>query len=359
MSAIRLVAFAVVLALSAGCPPAASGASGGGTGASGGGAGAGGGGAAGGGQSGGGAGGAAGGSSGGGSAGGGAAGGGSADGGVEGVELMTALAGLWQGAATQTPLGSFPQMTVDFRPVGGTFLFGQTETDSANSLRFGFSIETYGGRDVLAYRNGGYFQGVLRDTRTALQSVDPVSRTYQFCAVPQGCGYLDARWRLDTADQLTFDVKVRGAQHLLWTAVRKQTRAVPSPFPSTLASQGDGSRPWPTLGTVRANVSWSAPLSKQATVWVQLSTTPCAPTFQCFPSRLFSSTVDAGVTQVSMTLRDVHAGSYSTFAVVDRNQDLATTHAAGSGDGIATDQPLTVPDAGEGLVTLPVTYEVP
>ncbi len=115
------------------------------------------------------------------------------DGGIVGLELLAKLPGLWSGPATMTPLGTFPMMNFDLRPVDGQFVFGQAELDADETLRFGFSVETYGGQNVLAYRNGGFFGGVLRDTRTAL--VDTDGGTWRFCYVGDGgCSYLDARF---------------------------------------------------------------------------------------------------------------------------------------------------------------------
>jgi len=108
------------------------------------------------------------------------------DAGVAGTGLFTRLAGLWSGPASMTPLGNFPVMSVDFRGVGAGFLFGQTDLDLANTLRFGFSIETHGA-DVVAYRNGGFFGGVLRDTRTRLLEADDTTGRYRFCSVDRGC----------------------------------------------------------------------------------------------------------------------------------------------------------------------------
>lgn len=282
-----------------------------------------------------------------------------ADAGVAGVELMTRLAGLWVGPARMTPLGDFPIMYMDFRPVGPGFLFAQADLDVADNLRFGLSIETYGGADVLAYRNGGLFQGVLRDSRTKLVESDDAAGRYRFCSVPQGCAYLDATFTFSGPNDLVFDTKVRGTQHVLWTAQRRETRTVPAPFPATLASLGDGAAPWPAMATVQTTVRWASPLTQAGTVWVLLTTTNCAPTFTCVASRSLRVEAAAGATSATLTLQAVHAGDYRLTAVVDRTRMFGTRLAPASGDSLAVDQAVTVPASGQVSPDVLVAYTLP
>jgi hypothetical protein len=284
-------------------------------------------------------------------------GGGASDGGVEGVELFGKLAGLWSGPATMTPLGNFPVMNFDLRPVDGQFVFGQSDLDAANTLRFGFSIETYGDRDVLAYRNGGFFQGVLRDSRTALVETD--GGTYRFCFVGDaGCGYIDARFTVAGA-QLTLDTKVRGNQHVLWNATRDETRTVPTPFPSDTASRGDGGAPWPAMASVQVTANFGLTLAAPANVWVLLTTTPCFPTFGCRASRAVMTSAALGDSSATLTVPTVHAGAYKATVLLDLDRNFATARAPNTGDRIAVDQDLTVPASGTANLTATTSFAVP
>jgi len=286
-------------------------------------------------------------------------GGGTPDAGVAGLSLMTRLAGLWVGPASMTPLGDFPVMFMDFRPVGDGFLFAQADMDASNTLRFGLSIETYDGVDVLAYRNGGYFQGVLRDSRTRLVEADEAAGRYRFCSVTQGCGYIDATFRFTGPNDLVFDTLVRGRQHVLWNAQRRETRTVPTPFPSTLASMGDGTAPWPAMASVQATVRWATPLTQGGVVWVLLTTTPCAPTFSCVVSRSLRVDAAAGATSAVLTIPTVHAGDYRLTAVVDRQGTFGATRAPRSGDSLAVDQLVSVPSAGQVTPDVLAGYTLP
>ena len=143
--------------------------------------------------------------------------------------------------------GQLSGSTFDLRPVEGQFVFGQAEVDAADTLRFGFSIETYGGY-ALAFRNGGYFQARPRDSRTALQDSD--GGTWRFCSVGDGgCAYIDARFTV-TGSALQLDTHVKNAPHLYWNATKQEPAHAGPGFPTDTASRGDGSAPRPMLANV-------------------------------------------------------------------------------------------------------------
>lgn len=277
---------------------------------------------------------------------------------IVGLDLMTRLAGLWTGPATMTPLGTFEPMNMDLRAADGHMLFSRADLDAENSLRFGFVIETHGGQDVLVYRNGGYFQGVLRDSRTALVEHVPVDAqgqgSWRFCSVTaEGCNYIDARFELDDADHLVFDVKVKGQQHVYWLAERIETRTLPDPFPVDTSSQGPGDAPFPAMPTLRTTVSWQDPLTEAADVWVFLSVNICPLMGLCDFSRSLRGTAEVGATSIELVHDQIHAGSYRGNAVLDRDRNLEATLFPGSGDAVTIpNQSVTVDPMGESTVQL-------
>lgn len=278
--------------------------------------------------------------------------------GPSGLGVLQRVAGLWSGPATSTPLGDLPIMYMDLRAADPHVLFGRADLSAGNSLRFAFSIETLGGKDTLVYRNGGYFQGVLRDSRAVLMSADDSAGAYRFCAAPRGCGYIDASFRFSAPDRLVLDVKVKEAQHLLWTARRLEPRPLPSPFPADLSSRGPGDAPFPPLPTLRAAVTWTAPLAADADVWLVLSTSDCSLAASCAISRSFLAPAPAGSTRADIALEQIHPGSYKALAVLDRNRNLRTSPIPDSRDGVTLpNTPLTIPS--EGAVTLPIIYDLP
>ncbi len=278
---------------------------------------------------------------------------------LAGVELMTRLAGLWTGPATMTVLGDFPRMNFDMRAATPHLLFGRVDLDPFNSLRFALSIETHAGADVLVFRNGGQFMGLDRDTRTRLVEHDEPTGHYRFCAIDEGCDYIDAVFTI-TGDHLVLDVDVKGAPHLLWDATRAEPRDLPDPFPVDLASQGPGDAPFPPMPSLRTTITWAEPLAAEADVWAIVTTQPCDLQLQCTHSRSLKTTAPAGATSAELVLTQIHPGAYQLNAILDRNQNLPTTIAPDSGDGVAApNKPFTVAATGETGVSTAIAFEFP
>lgn len=277
---------------------------------------------------------------------------------VAGLELMTHLAGLWSGPVSMTPLGTFEPMNMDLRPADGHVLFSRADLDAANSLRFAFAIETHAGQDALVYRNGGYFLGMLRDSRTVLIEHTPLDAegrgSWRFCSVTaEGCDYIDATFEFDDADQLVFDVKVQGEQHVYWLAERLETRSLPDPFPIDESSRGPGDAPFPPMPTLRTTVSWQDPLLAPADVWVFLSTVDCPLMGICDFSRSLRGTAEIGATSIELVHDQIHAGSYRGNALLDRDQNLESSMFPGDGDAVTLpNQAVTIAADGESTVEL-------
>ncbi|HEY4221683.1 MAG TPA: hypothetical protein VGO62_10075 [Myxococcota bacterium] len=269
---------------------------------------------------------------------------------TDAVAIFPQLVGLWTGPATQTPLGDFPVMNMDLRDTDGTTLFSRTDLDAGNSLRFAFAIEDHNG-PLLVFRNGGLFQGILRDSRTGL--VGKSGNAWHFCSLERGCDYIDATWTLD-GDEITLQANVLKAQHLTWTATRAETRDLPSTYPSTLTPI-EPSSDFPPLATLALTVSYPA-LAADADVWVFLSTSSCGQTFACTISRQIRSDAASGGTTTVASFDQLHPGSYDVNVLLDRDRNFITTLRPGSGDGVAIpDQPIDVDGAATGSSSIVFT----
>jgi hypothetical protein len=265
---------------------------------------------------------------------------------VAGLELLPRLAGLWSGTASMTPLGTFKLMNMDMRAASGQVLFSRADLDALNSLRFAFEVEAPGGVPTLVYRNGGYFLGMLRDSRTAL--VEQGGDSWRFCSTgAQGCDYIDARWTFSGPDALVFDVKVKGAQHVYWEATRKEPRTLPEPFPvdlNPLASDAE----FPPMPTLKVDVGWAPALAQDGEVWVIVTTEDCDLQLKCTHSRSLRAAASAGATSATLTLEQIHPGPYKLNVILDRNGNLATTLYPDKGDGVGgLNQDFTVAPTGE------------
>ncbi len=268
---------------------------------------------------------------------------------VAGLELLPRLAGLWSGPASMTPLGTFNMMNMDLRAASGQVLFARADLDPLNSLRFAFEVEAPGGVPTLVYRNGGYFLGLLRDSRTAL--VEQGEDSWRFCFTgAQGCDYIDARWTFSGADALVFDVKVKGTQHVYWEAVRKEPRALPEPFPSDLTPLASDAE-FPPMPTLKVDVGWAMPLAQGGEVWAIVTTGDCDFQLSCTASRSLRVMASAGATSASLTLEQIHPGPYKLNVILDRNGNMATTLYPDAGDGLGgINQAITVDPTGETAV---------
>lgn len=261
--------------------------------------------------------------------------GGGATEGVAGLDLFPKLAGLWSGPASDTRLGDFPLVNMDFRAAGDSVLFGRVDLDSENSLRFAFTVELHSGTRVLVFRNGGLFRGLSRDTRTKL--VETNGSSYRFCAIEGGCDYVNATFTFLSETSLEMRVLVRGALHEVWTSTRVEARSLPTPFPARTDLPADAD--FPMMPTAVIRVRWTSPLSAATDVWAIISTTSCVPSGSCQFSRWIKSRAIAGATDVQIQLDQVHAGPYSVLGVVDVNNNLQSNRFPDSGDLISVPSP--------------------
>lgn len=270
---------------------------------------------------------------------------------LAGASIFDVAPGLWSGPATRTLLGDFPVMNMDLRAAGDRELFSRVDLDAENSLRFGFLVEEHDGRSVVVYRNGGLFQGLTRDTRTTL--VSAVDGAYRFCALDDGCEYVDATFTF-AGDDVLLEALVRGEMHVTWEATREETRALPEGFAPTARPAGD----FPPLPTLTVDVTFPA-LAAEADVWVLLSTTACGTTFSCTTSRSIAARASAGATSATLVLDQLHPGDYFATALLDRDRDLASTLRPDSGDGVsAIDDEVAVEPSGS-TATLPIVFSLP
>lgn len=271
------------------------------------------------------------------------------------VALLARLTGLWSGAASETPLGRFAVMNMDLRAADDRQLFSRFDLDAANNLRFAFAVEDVEGTPTLIYRNGGYFQGLLRDTRAVL--VEGGGDVWRFCHGPRGCEYLEAIFTFAGADQLSLVVRVRGQMHLRWPARRLEARPLPAGF---AANTGPHDGPFPPLPDLTVTATWRDPLPAPTTAWLLLSTTPCGFTGACNPARVLSAEAPAGATAVDLRLEQVHPGAYHLNVILDRNGNFPQRLFPDRGDGIAgLDHPIQVAPDGETTVERSVGLTVP
>lgn len=276
------------------------------------------------------------------------------------IALLNALPGLWIAPVTSmTSVGDFPIMAMDIRPADDRTLFSRVDLDGANNLRFAFAIEEHDGAPVLVFRNGGYFLGILRDTRTTLVEHDPAAQTWRFCAAAAGCAYVDALFTLETPERLVLTATVMGRPHMHWEGVKREERALDGEFPYDPAP-GAADDPFPAMPSLRVTLSWTTPTAGAVDAWVVLSTTDCSLVpGSCQPSRFIRATVEPGVTSAELVLDQIHAGAYQANAFLDNNGNLSGTLFPDSGDLVSLpNHDVEIAPAGESTAAIALVVEL-
>jgi hypothetical protein len=276
------------------------------------------------------------------------------------LALLNALPGLWIAPVTSmTSVGNFPIMAMDIRPADDRTLMSRVDLDAANNLRFAFAIEEHDGGPVLVFRNGGYFLGILRDTRTALVEHDPAAQTWRFCALGGGCNYVDAVFELASAERLVLTTTVLGRPHMHWEGVLRETRPLDGEFPYD-ATPGAAGDPFPAMPTLRVTLTWASPTAAAVDAWVVLTTTDCTLLpGSCQPSRFIRTTVAPGSTSAQLVLEQIHAGDYQANAFLDNNGNLAGTLFPDAGDLVSIpNHDVEVAPAGESTASIALVVEL-
>lgn len=274
------------------------------------------------------------------------------------MEFFARIPGLWIGPLdSTTSVGDFPTMNMDVRAADGHTLFSRVDIDGGNNLRFAFAIEDHDGPS-LVFRNGGYFLGMLRDSRTVLAEADLEAERFRFCSIDMGCEYISAVFDFEGEDGLDMHVDVRGTTHFDWPATRAELRETDGPFPADDVPQpGDG--PFPEMPSLAASLTWTTPLEADTDAWIILSTTNCGLSGGCTPSRFIHATAPAGSTSVEMLIEQIHAGDYKANAILDRNGNLAGTFFPDSGDTVSVpNKAVSIAPTGTTDVSVPLLVDV-
>lgn len=102
---------------------------------------------------------------------------------ILGYSILQHLPGIWNGPVTSsTPLGSYPEWIVDFRPIAAAHVSGKAELDTVNDIFMSIFLTRFEGSYQMGFRNGGGFAGEQRVSYARLDSVreDASEAYYRF-----------------------------------------------------------------------------------------------------------------------------------------------------------------------------------
>jgi hypothetical protein len=315
---------------------------------------------------------------------------------VEGYSILSKLPGIWNGPVTSpTPLGSFNEWIVDFRPISAGQISAKNELDSINDIFMSFFIVKYDCDYKMAFRNGGGFAGNIRSSYMILDSLNEgASESYFRFVDPVSGGtrvYTEITFKDDSLIMHTFtnqyNTLSEPVTHMRWTASLQDTTSTQNAmsyhaYPQKILTKDfsttfDGlseavfyntaTDPYPEtdqpyLGVSKINVNITNPVSPDLNkkVLYIITTQPLFSGMNFIPANLkFRSRyvlVSAG-TSTSFNFNYMHPGNYYLNAVYDDNGDLNFN----SGDFINSsfDVPFTLPVNGTTSSSATINFQIP
>ncbi|MBL1281285.1 MAG: hypothetical protein COA33_013485 [Fluviicola sp.] len=315
---------------------------------------------------------------------------------VEGYNILAKLPGIWNGPVTSpTPLGSFAEWIVDFRPISPSQISAKNELDSINDIFMSFFIVKYDNAFKVAFRNGGGFAGSVRNSYMIIDSVSegPTESFYRFSDPISGGNrvYTNVLFKLDSIIMTTytnqFNTLSQPSIHMEWRAnLRDQTstqnaltafnfpqKEMTRDFSNTFTGLTDAvfysaaSDPYPEaqqpyLGNSDVNISITNPAVIDPTrkVVIIVTTQPLFPGGVFNPANLdFRSRyvfVDAA-SPTSFNFNYMHPGSYYVNAIYDTNGDL--NFATGDYMNVPFDVPMTLAGLGNTSANVTISFQIP
>lgn len=149
---------------------------------------------------------------------------------IMGYSILEQLPGIWNGPVTSsTPLGSFPEWIVDFRPISPSNVAAKNELDRLNDIYMSFFIVKHDCSSKIAFRNGGGFAGLERNSYMLLDSVfENATISYYRFSDPVSGGdrvYSDVIFKQDSLiiEVYTNKYNTLGTpvSHMKWTATKR------------------------------------------------------------------------------------------------------------------------------------------
>lgn len=315
---------------------------------------------------------------------------------VKGYSILEKLPGIWNGPVTSpTPLGSYPEWIVDFRPIHGAQVSAKNELDSLNNIFMSYFIAQYDGGYSLFFRNGGGFAGDVRTSYLVCDSVDDVGPSYYYRFVDAAVGwnrcYMEITFSNDSLDMITYtnhyQTQQTPTEHMHWTADLRDANSTQDAintfnypqkvevkdFTNSFGGLGEAvfygniGDPYPEsdqphvgVSTVNVNVTNPASPDPSKKMLIIISTQPLFDGFVFQPASLDTRsryvTIDAA-TSTSFDFDYMHPGDYYVNVIYDEDGDYYLS----SGDYMngSFDVPLNLTTASTTSATVTVNFLVP
>ena len=315
---------------------------------------------------------------------------------VLGYSILEKLPGIWNGPVTSsTPLGSYQEWIVDFRPIHAAQVSAKNELDSLNDIFMSFFIVKHGGGYKVALRNGGGFAGNVRTSYLLCDSVDDVGPTYYYRFVDAAVGwdrcYSEIIFKQDSLIMTTYTNYYSTQQsptiHMHWTADLRDVTSAQNAISNFSYPQkaevkdfthsfdglidavfyGNTGDPYPEsaqpyLGVSTVNVSITNPSNPDPSkkLLIIITTQPLFSGFVFQSQNLDYRSRYVFINAANSTSFDfnyMHPGNYYVNVIYDSNGDLNFS----SGDYMNStfDVPLSLSSASSTSATVTVDFLIP
>ena len=315
---------------------------------------------------------------------------------VEGYGILDKLPGIWNGAVySPTPLGSFPEWIVDFRPISPSQVSAKNELDSLNDIFMSFFIVKYDNAYKVAFRNGGGFAGAVRNSYMIIDSLNEGSSEsfYRFVDPISGGNrvYTDVTFKQDSLIMHTytnqFNTLSEPVTHMIWRADIRDNTATQDAISVFSFPQKEMTRDFsttfdglteavfysaaldpypeqdqPHLGNTTVDISISNPavIDPAKKVLIVVTTEPLFNGFVFNPANLDfrSRYVFVGAdSPTGYTFNYMHPGNYYVNAIYDENGDFNFS----SGDYMKStfDSPFNLSSEGTSNANVTIDLQIP
>ncbi len=315
---------------------------------------------------------------------------------VHGFGILAKLPGIWNGSVySPTPLGSYPEWIVDFRPISASQVSAKNELDSINDIFMSFFIVKYDCSYKVAFRNGGGFAGQTRNSYMLIDSINegPTESYYRFSDPIAGKNrvYTEVLFKPDSLIMHTYtnqyNTLSEPVTHMIWRAKIKDetsaqnainhfnypqkqlTRDFSTTFNGAIeavfysaAADPFPEQEQPYLGNSTININVTNPGTVDPTKKILISIT----TQPLFPGSVFSLNnmkfrsryvfVDA-LANTSFNFNYMHPGTYYVNAIYDSNGDF--NFSTGDYMNFPFDVPLTLSAEGTANANVNINFVIP
>lgn len=316
---------------------------------------------------------------------------------VIGFGILDRLPGIWNGPVTSpTPLGSYPEWIVDFRPNHEAQISAKNELDSINDIFMSFFIVKHDCKYQIGFRNGGGFAGQQRNSYMIIDSLQESMNEafYRFIDPAGGEKRVttDVKFKDDSLIMHVYtndyNTLTEPITHMVWKAdLRDQTAAQSAVnnfnFPqkklvkdfsttfdgledAVFYSPNDDPYPeseQPHLGQSQVNINISNPTTVDTNkkVLIIVTTEPLFNGVQFQVASLdFRSRyvfIDAGSGSTGFNFNYMHPGNYYVNAIYD--EDGSNNFSSGDYINGSFDQSFTLDPEGQATVPVTINFEIP